>query len=199
MHLGAGDGDAFVVALDHVQEQVEVGLLVRRLGAVAFRVGHGAADDDVGRLRALEEGKEALVVIGAALGIDVEGHRMAGADGVQADAALEAGAGAPAELALHLVFGDELVRRGRHMQEAVGVHAGDVALDAAKLGPLAGEPVGLGHGVDRREDHRMIDRLGHPLAHEKDVHAPPAQRGDVVVGGRRSGGRNRPIMCGRLA
>ena len=56
-------------------------------------------------LRALEEGEEALVIVGAALGIDVEGDRMARADGVHPDAALEAGAGAPAELALHLVLG----------------------------------------------------------------------------------------------
>ena len=108
MHLGAGDVDALVVALGHVQEQVGVALLVRRLGAVALRIGHGAADDDVGRLRALEEGEEALVIVGALLGVDVEGHRMAGADGVEPDAALEAGAGAPPELALHLVLGDEL-------------------------------------------------------------------------------------------
>ena len=32
---------------------------------------------------------------------------MAGADGVEPDAALKAGAGAPAEFALHLVLGDQ--------------------------------------------------------------------------------------------
>ena len=31
------------------------------------------------------------------------------------------------------------------------------------------------------EDDRMIDRLGHALAHEKDIHRSPAQRVDVVV------------------
>ena len=100
-------------------------------------------------LRALEEGEKALVIIGAVFGVDVEGHRMAGADGVKPDAALEAGAGAPAELALHLVLGDEIVRAGRHVQEAVGQDARDVALDAAELRPLAGEPIGFRHGVDR--------------------------------------------------
>ena len=59
------------------------------------------------------------MVVGAAFGIDVEGHRMARADRVKADAALEAGAGAAAELALHLVLGDEIAGLGRHMQEAV--------------------------------------------------------------------------------
>jgi len=46
---------------------------MRRLGAVAFRVGHGAADHNVGDLRAFDEGEEALVVVGSALGIDIEG------------------------------------------------------------------------------------------------------------------------------
>ena len=122
MHLGAGNINAFVVALDHAQEEVGIALLVRRLGAVALRVGHGAADDDIGGLRAPQEGEKALVVVGAVFGVDVEGDRMAGADGVEPDAALEAGAGAPAEFALHLMLGDEIVRRGRHVQEAVGLH-----------------------------------------------------------------------------
>ena len=72
-----------------------------------------------------EEGEKALVIVGAVLAVDVEGHRMAGADGVEADAALEAGAGAPAELALHLVLGDEFAGTHRHMQEAVDLRAGD--------------------------------------------------------------------------
>ena len=66
-----------------------------------------------------EKSEKALVVVGAVLGVDVEGHRMAGADGIEPDAALEAGAGAPAKLALHLVLGDEFARADRHMQEAV--------------------------------------------------------------------------------
>ena len=58
MHLGAGNVDAVFVAAHDVQEQVEVALLVRRLGAIALGIGHGAADDDVGALRALEEFRE---------------------------------------------------------------------------------------------------------------------------------------------
>ena len=118
-----------------------------------------------------EKGEEALVIVGAVLGVDVEGDRMAGADGVQADAALEAGAGAPAELALHLVLGDEIGGADRHVQEAVDRLSLIVGAHGAELGPLAGEPEGFRHGVDRRPDHRMIDRLGHALAHEEHVHA----------------------------
>ena len=111
VHLRAGDIDAFVVAPRHVQEQVDIALLMRRLGAVALRIGHGAADDDIGGLRALEEGEKAPVIIGAVLGVDIEGHGMAGADGIEPDAALKAGAGAAAEFALHLMLGDQF---GRH-------------------------------------------------------------------------------------
>ena len=107
---------------------------------------------------------------------------MARADGVQSHAALEAGAGAAAQFALHFVLGDEIARRGRHMQEAVGLHAGNIAMHAAQFRPLARQPIGLRHGVDRGKDHRMIDRLGHALAHEEHVHTPAAQRGNVILG-----------------
>ena len=52
-----------------------------------------------------------------------------------------------------------------------------------KVRPFAGDAEGFRHGIDRRPDHRMIDRLGHALAHEEDVHAAAAQRIEVVVGG----------------
>ena len=65
VHLGARDVDAFVVAPHHMQEQIGIALLMRRLGTVAFRIGHGAADDDIRRLRALEESEKAPVIIGA--------------------------------------------------------------------------------------------------------------------------------------
>ena len=42
-----------------------IALLMRRLGAVTLRIGHGAADDDIGGLRPLEESEEALVIVGA--------------------------------------------------------------------------------------------------------------------------------------
>src|SRR3974390_329347 len=146
-------------------------------------MGHRAADHDVRPLRALEEGKKALVIIGAVRGIDVEGHRMAGADRVEADTALKAGTGAPAEFALHFVLGDEVLRASGHVQEAVCEDARDVTLCAAEIRPLGGEAVGLRHGVDRGEDDRMLDRLLDALAHEEHVYAPAAQRRDVVVGG----------------
>jgi len=181
MHLGAGDVDAFIVAPHHMQEKIEIGLLVRRLGAVALGIGHGAADHHVGGLRALEKCQEAPVIIGAVLGIDVEGHRMAGADGIEPDAALEARAGALAQLALHFMLVDEIARRGRHMQKTVDLAVADAGMNGGEIGPLGGDPVGFRHGVDRRADDRVIDRLRHALAHEKHVHVPAAQRVDVFV------------------
>ena len=129
MHLGAGHVDAVLVAAHHVQEQVGIGLLVRRLGAVALGIGHRAADDDVGGLRAPQEGQKPLVIIGAGLGVDVEGHRMAGADGVEADATLKAGAGASPELALHLVLGDEIAGLAGTCRKRLTA-AGDLAMRA---------------------------------------------------------------------
>ena len=183
LHLGAGDVDTVAVAPDHVQEKIRIRLLVRRPGAVALRIGHRSPDDDVRSLRAAQESQEPLVIIGARLRIDVERHRMAGADGVETHAALEAGAGSPAELALHLVLCDQLLRTRRHVQEAIDRKPGDVGAHGAELRPLRRDPVGLRHRIDGGPDHRMIRRLRHALAHEKHIHTAPAQRIDVVVGG----------------
>ena len=105
---------------------------MRRLRAVALGIGHGAADHDIGRLRPLEEGKKALVIIGAGFGVDIEGHRMAGADCVEPDAALKAGAGAAAEFALHLMLGDEFGRVHRHVEEAVDLAIADAGMHASR-------------------------------------------------------------------
>ena len=78
-------------------------------------------------LRALEKSEEALVIFAAVLGVDIERHRMAAADGVKPDAALKAGAGAPAKLALHLMLGDQFAGAHRHVEEAVDPALADVA------------------------------------------------------------------------
>ena len=106
---------------------------------------------------------------------------MAAADGIEANAALEARAGAPAEFALHFMLGDKFTGGGRNVQEAIGLAAADLGPHAAEFGMLRGKPVSLGHGIDRGLDHRVIDRFRHALAHEVDVHAAPAQGSDVVV------------------
>src|SRR6185369_17542780 len=131
--------------------------------------------------RAAQEFKKSLVIFGAVLGVDVESHRMAGADYIEPNAALEAGAGAPTKLALHLVLGDEIARIDRHVQESIDCLPRDLGGHGAELRPLAGQPKGLGHCVDGRPDHWVIGRLGNPLAHEEYVHTAPAQRGQVVV------------------
>lgn len=60
-----------------------------------------------------------ILIVGTVLGIDVEGHRMAGTNRIEPNAMLETSAGAPAELALHLMLGDKLRWVDGHVQEAV--------------------------------------------------------------------------------
>ena len=61
---------------------------------------------------------------------------MAGADGVEPDAALEACAGAPPQFALHLVLGDKLGGADRNMQEAVDLPVADRGMHCAEGGPF---------------------------------------------------------------
>src|SRR5262252_3777299 len=154
---------------------------MRWFGALALRVCHGAADHDVRRLRALKEREKALVIFSPVLGIDIEGHRMTGADGVEPNTTLKTGAGAASKFALHFMLGDKLSRADRHVQEAVDLPSADIRMHGRESRPLGRDAEGFRHGVDRRLYHRMVYRLRHALAHEEHVHATTAQRIDVIV------------------
>ena len=54
------------------------------------------------------------------------------------------------------------------MEEAVDWFAGVGRYRGREFGVSNREIVGFGHGVDRRPDDRMIDRLGDQLAEEID-------------------------------
>ena len=178
--LGAPEVDALRRAPADAHEQVGVGLLVGRLAAVALEVGHGAADDEVAPLHGRDEADEARVVGRAVLLVDLEGDRVQRVDRVHADAALEAGAGELAEPALHLVLQHQVVGAAGHVQEAVDALAGVGRDRRPELRIAHGQVVGLGHRVDRRPDHRVIDRLRHQLAEQEDPQLPAPQALDVL-------------------
>src|SRR5262249_23718921 len=104
-------------------------------------------------------------------------------DCVKPNAALETSPGAPTKLALHFVLGDKLGRAHRYVQEAVDLLIAYVRMHRAEVRSLGGDSESLRDCIDRRPDHRVIDWLGHSLAHEVHIHAPPAKRIEVVVGG----------------
>ncbi len=142
VRLGAADTHAVLGAPGDVHEQVGVGLLVRRLAAVALDVGHRAADHEVLALHVGEEALQPRVVRRAVLLVDLERHRVQRVEGVHAHAALKAGAGELAEAALHLVLRDQVVDAGAHVQEAVDALAGERRNHARQLGVLHRQVVG---------------------------------------------------------
>ena len=154
---------------------------MRRLGTVALRISHCPANDYVGHLGTTHEREELLVIVGSALCVDVEGDRVAGANGVESNAALKAGPGPAPQLALHLELGDEVVRLGRNVEKTVDLATADLAADASQFGPLGCQPVRLRHRVDGRPNNRVVDGLRYTLAHKEDVHLASAQRIYVIV------------------
>ncbi len=132
-----------------------VSLAMRRLGAVALRISHRAADHNVGHLGTTHEREEFLVVVGTALCVDVEGDRVAGADGVEPNAPLETGPGPPPQFALHLVLGDEVVRIGRDVEKTVDLATANLAADTCQFGALGCQLVRLRHRVDGGADNRI--------------------------------------------
>jgi hypothetical protein len=134
------------------------------------------------RTRARNEGLEPTVIVGAVLGIHVECDDMAGADGVHADTALKAGSGAPAELALHVVFGEQILGLVGDMQEAVHQLAAFPAR-TTQFRVLGRQPVGLGDRVDGRPQHGMVDGLVDVFAQVESVQTAPMQGFEVILRG----------------
>mmetsp|Transcript_104101 Transcript_104101/g.299619 ORF Transcript_104101/g.299619 Transcript_104101/m.299619 type:complete len:440 (+) Transcript_104101:281-1600(+) len=99
-------------------EDVRVLLLARAEVPVALGVRHRAAEHEVLALAHGHEGAEALVVLRAVLLVDVVGRAPHRVGRVLPHAALEAGAGAAAELALHERLLHEVFRGFADVEEA---------------------------------------------------------------------------------
>ena len=92
--------------------------------ATQQHTGHGAANHKVLRLHLDQEAFETGVVGGPMRLVNVEGHGEDGVDRVLPDTALEAGAGALAQCALHVTLGNHVLHTRGNVQKAV---ASDVA------------------------------------------------------------------------
>ena len=97
------------------------------------------------------------------------------------NAALEAGPGPAAQLALHLVLSDEVGRIGCDVKKTVDLATANLAVDASQFGPLGCQPVRLRHRIDGRADDWVVDGLGHTLASEEDVHLASAEGIEIIV------------------
>jgi hypothetical protein len=190
--LRPADGDALGRPRGHPDEQVRVGLPVRRQRAVALDVGHGAPDDQVAPVHRREEGLHPLVVRGAVLLVDLIGDRVEGVEGVHAHASLEARPGDLSELALHLVLQDEVLGVGTDVEEPAHGLPGEGRDDGRELGMGLGEVVGGGDGVDRGPDDRVVDGLVDLLPHQEHPELAAPQALDVL-----GAGADRPGRAGR--
>mmetsp|Transcript_15520 Transcript_15520/g.32802 ORF Transcript_15520/g.32802 Transcript_15520/m.32802 type:complete len:560 (+) Transcript_15520:206-1885(+) len=181
VHLRAAQRHAAVgPPLAHVNEEVRILLLARVKVAIALRVRHGTADHAVHGLGRRHELLEAIVVGGTVLLVDViscSPHRV---QGVHTDATLEATAGAPAKLALHLRLLHEVFGRLADVKEAAHAHAAE-ADRGAQLRIVCRQAVSLRQGVHCGPHDRMVHEVCHPLSPENDLDVPVAQGLDVVL------------------
>ena len=164
---------------------IRVGLLVRRLGAVALGIGHGAVHRQVVVLHVDEELLEVLVIACAVLLVDLIGGGVHGVEGVHTHAALEAAGRLLAQQALHLHLLHQIVRRLVEMGEAVDLvprQAGGSGHEIGVLGILC-QRVGHGHAVDGGTDHGVIHPVVELLAEHVHAGVQPAQGVDVLFRG----------------
>mmetsp|Transcript_9572 Transcript_9572/g.29818 ORF Transcript_9572/g.29818 Transcript_9572/m.29818 type:complete len:233 (+) Transcript_9572:682-1380(+) len=150
VHLGAPQHDAAVSPVHDADEEVRVVLRVRRLRAVAFRVRHRAAHDEVVALHVLDEAPEPRVVRRAVRGVGPKRRRPRRVEGVLADAALEARAGALAEAPLHLVLRRDVLCGRADVREAVHARVDELRVRGRELRLALRQTVRLRDRVDRR-------------------------------------------------
>jgi hypothetical protein len=182
MRLGAADIHALVGTPAHMHEHVGIGLLVRCLAAITFRIGHRPADHEAGALHLRDKIDEAPVITGAVRRVDVESDGMQCIDRIHAHAALEAGTGQLPEPALHLVLQDQVLRTAGHMQKPVDAFAGVRRHGGTKLRIAQRQFVGFSHRIDRRPDERVIDRLVNEFTEQEHAQLSATQTGDVILG-----------------
>jgi hypothetical protein len=159
VQLGAADHHSAGLAPHHAQEEIGVGLFMRRAAAIALGVGHGSADDKVLPLHAFDKVDEARVIGGSERPIDLEGDRIEGVDGVHAYAALKAGSRALPEPPLHAILRHHVFDALRHVQESIHQEPAQLRRRRPELGVVSRQAIRLGHGVDRGADQRVIHRI----------------------------------------
>ena len=186
--LSAGNVYAVSGALYNVQEQIRISLLGRSEGTVALNVGHSAVNCEILVLYAGQELEEVLVVLGAASLVDLVGGGEYSVHSVHAYAALEAGCGLLTEQTLHLNLLDQVVGGLMHVGEAVDLLAGDVGSSGHQIFILRilSQLVGSGEGIQRRTDHRVINRVLNLLAEHVKVQMQLAKRLNILLFGHHS-------------
>lgn len=159
VNLGAADDNAVRTAFHDMDEDVRVFLFMRRLGAVPFRIRHGAVYGQVIILDVDEELLEVFMVMGAIFFVDFIGRGVYGVEGVHTDAALEAAGCFLTEKSLHLDFLDEVFRGLVQMGETVDGVARQVArcCHEVLIFWILGQGIGHGNAVDGRTNDGMVD------------------------------------------
>ena len=177
MTFCAADHDAVRSFLDHMHEQVRVGLLVGSQTPVALGIGHGTVHCPVFLLHPAQKLVEALMIGCAQFLVHFEGHAVHGVDRVHPDAALEAGAGFLAEQALHFYFFDQVVGALVKMAEPVDFFAGEMGRRRHQVFIFRQfrQLVGSLDGIHRRANDRVIDGILHPFPLQVDFEVHLAQ------------------------
>ena len=187
-HVGlcAPDDDAVIPLFHHMDEQVGILLLAGPQAAVALHVGHGAGDHQVVLLHVLQILLEPLMVVGTHGLIDLVGDGVGGVHGVEAHAALIAGAGLLGDHPQHLHLLHQILGGLVDVGEAVDLLTGQVGGGGHQLLVLLHARQGVGHGggVDVTTDEGVVDEgLGiQQLALQIDLDLPAAQAVFIFLG-----------------
>jgi hypothetical protein len=123
MSFGSGNKNAFLCPLGDMNEQIGIGLFVRRKAPVAFNVGHRAAYHQILLLNLDDEVFEPFVINGLIFFVDLKGRRIKRIERVHPDAALKARPGQLAQPSLHFVLQNDFVPAHRNIKKTIDLLA----------------------------------------------------------------------------
>ena len=183
--LGPAHHHAVRTALHHAEEQIGVILGMRRLGAVALGVGHGAVHGQVVLLHVGGKFPEVLVIAGAVLLIHLIGGGEHRVEGVHAHAALEAGGGLLPQQPLHLHLLHQILCGLVDVGEAVdplpgqGGYRGHQILVLRLLRQIIGHT----HAVQRRPQDGIVHGVVDLLSEHVHLHVQLADALNILLSG----------------
>ena len=170
MRFRTADNHTILAALNYMQEKIRIRLGVRRLAAVALRVGHRPVHGQVILLAVDHKLFESLMIICAVLFVDFIGGRKLSIKSIHSNAALEAGCRLLTAESLHFNLIAEII--GILMNVCKAVHdfscvRGNGCHQLCILRILR-QIISHAHRIERRPENRVVNRIFHFFSEHVD-------------------------------
>ncbi len=177
MRLGALDNDTVLPLVHDVKIQVGIGLFVGRKASVPLGVCHGTVTGKIVFLDIFEILQKALVVLAAALLVDIVGHDGERIQRIHAHTPLKTTARFPAQQSAHFAFFDQVANALVDMGKAIDAFAGEMRCGGHQVFVFRHmrQFIGLGNRLHGRPYDRIVHYIGQTFTKHVDNQIQLAQ------------------------